>query len=101
MEDRVKKFCGAVNSVVSRLGGKVSSDQVWMKIVDTQLFPVLSYSSHFWNIDKASIARTVDVAYRKGIRRGFGMRSRESIRERLKARPRGRNGGLGHPVPSQ
>ncbi|XP_062508871.1 uncharacterized protein LOC134185096 [Corticium candelabrum] len=84
VEDRVKKFCGAVNSVVSRLGGKVLSNQVWMKIVDTQLFPVLSYGSHLWNIDKASITRTVDVAYQKGIRPGFGMRSRESIRDRLK-----------------
>ena len=41
VEDRVKKFCGAVNSVVPRLGGIVSSDQVWMKIVDTQLFSTI------------------------------------------------------------
>ena len=69
---------------MSRLGGKVSPDQVWIKIVDTQLFPLLSYGGHLWNIDKASIARTVDVAYRKGIRRGFRMTSKDSIREGLK-----------------
>ena len=83
-EDRIKEFCKPVNSVVSHVGGKVSSDKVWMKTVDTQLIPVLSYGSHLWNIDPASIATTVDAAYRKGIRRGFGMRSRESIHERLK-----------------
>ena len=45
MESRVRKYFGAINAVVSRLGGKASSDKSWIQIVDVQLFPVLSYGS--------------------------------------------------------
>ena len=38
VKSRVRKYFGAVNA---RLGGKVSSDKSWMRIVDVQLFPVI------------------------------------------------------------
>ena len=79
----LEKYFGAVNAAVSRLGGKVSSDKSWMRIVDVQLFQVLSYGSHMWNMGSASNVRMLNAAFRKGVRRGLGMKPRESIRERL------------------
>ena len=84
VESRIRKYFGAVNAVVSRLGGKVSSDKSWMRIVDVQLFPVLSYGSHMWNMGSASNVRMLNAAFREGVRRGLGMKPRESIRERFK-----------------
>ena len=46
VKERIKRYYGAVNSVVARLGGTCSNDSVWMKVTDTQLFPVLSYGCH-------------------------------------------------------
>ena len=43
VESRVRKCFRAVIATVSCLGGKVSSDKSWMRIVDVQLFPVLWY----------------------------------------------------------
>ena len=68
-------FFAAVNSVVSRLGGTCLNDDTWKKIVDTQLFPILSFGSHLWNLEKTSLSKTVDTCYRKGIRRGLAERS--------------------------
>ena len=42
VKEKIKSYYGAVNSVVARLGGTCSNDSVWMKVTDTQLFPVLS-----------------------------------------------------------
>ena len=77
------KFYGAVNTVVSRLGGVCSSDKVWMTIVEKQLFPVLAYGSHLWNYGKSSIVKKINAAYRRGIRKGLGMAQRESVCQRL------------------
>ena len=43
VKERIKRYYGAVNSVVASLGGTCSNDSVWMKVTDTQLFPVLTY----------------------------------------------------------
>ena len=75
---RIRKFLGAVNGVVSRLGGYCQNDDVWMKIVEAKLFPVLSFGSHLWSIEKSGIARMVNTAYRKGVGRGLGLRQRNS-----------------------
>ena len=40
-----RKFFGAVNSAVARMGGSCLSDSYWKKIVDIQLFPILSFGS--------------------------------------------------------
>ena len=42
VESRIKKYFAAVNSVVSRFGGEVVSDEVWMRILDVQLVPILT-----------------------------------------------------------
>ena len=54
-----------------------------MKVTDTQLFPVLSYGCHLWNMKNSSLITTVNTAFRKGIRKGLGIKSRDSISERL------------------
>ena len=51
VESRARKYFGAVHSVVSRLGGKVMSDETWMRIVDVQLLPILLYGCHLWDIE--------------------------------------------------
>lgn len=86
VEDRIRKFFSAVNGVVSRLGGCCYNDGVWLKLVESQLLPILSFGSHLWSIEKPSIARLVNTAYRKGVRRGLGMSQRDSISERLGSR---------------
>ena len=45
-EKRTKKFYAAVNAVVCRLRGASREEDVWRKVLDVQLFPVLSYGSH-------------------------------------------------------
>ena len=54
-----------------------------MKIMECQLFPVLAYGCHLWNFEKSSLVTSVNTAYRKGVRRGLGMRKSDSIVERL------------------
>ena len=48
-----------------------------MNIVDKQLFPVLAFGRNLWNFKKTSVVRTVDV------RKGLGMKQRESLSERF------------------
>ena len=65
------------------MDGPCLNDCVWKKLVEVQLFPILSYGSHLWNLEKKTVSNLVDVSYRKGIRRGIGFRQRVSVRERL------------------
>ena len=44
---------------------------------------MLSYRAHLWNLDKGMVRRTLDTAWRKAIRKRLGMKSCDSIRERL------------------
>ena len=44
-EKRTKKFYAAVNAVVCRLRGASREEDVWKKVLDVQLFPVLSYGT--------------------------------------------------------
>ena len=53
-----RKFFGAVNSAVARMGGSCLSDSTWKKIVDIQLFSISSFGSQLWNLDKTSTAKT-------------------------------------------
>ena len=83
VDDRIRRFFGAVNTSVARLGGKCFSELAWTTIMDAALFPVLTYGSHLWDLSRSTIAQSVNQAYRKGIRRGLCMRNRESVRDRL------------------
>lgn len=83
VERRVRRFYGAVNSVVSRLGGVCTNDRVWLNIVEKALFPVLNYGSHLWNFSRSSVTKAVNNAYRKGVRRGLGMAQRDSLCQRI------------------
>ena len=65
------------------MDGPCLNDCVWKKLVEAQLFSILSYGSHLWNLEKKTVSNLVDVSYRKGIRRGIGLRQRVSVRERL------------------
>ena len=78
--DVVRKFFGAVNSTVAKLGGFCTSDEAWMRIVDGKLFPALVYGCHLWEINWQ---KDNDMIYRRSVRRGLGMNSRESIRNRF------------------
>ena len=72
-----------MNSVISLLVGSCSKDGVWMTIMVSQLFAVLAYGCHLWNFER-SIGETYhNTVYGKGIRRGLGMRQRDSIVERI------------------
>ena len=83
LEARKRKFYAAVNGVIRRFGGSCSKYSVWMKIMKSQLFPVLAYGSHLWNFERSVVETSVNAAYRKGIRRGLGMRQRDYIVERI------------------
>ena len=48
-----------------------------------QLFPVLAYGSCLWDLQNGVTVRSVNRAYRRGIRRGLGMRDRDFITDRL------------------
>ena len=83
VKKRIQKYYGAVNSIISRLGGYCTSDKVWAKIIDVQLFPVLTYGSQLWDISKVSVIYSINTAYRKAIRLGLGMAQSASIRGRM------------------
>ena len=82
-EKRTKKFYAAVNAVVCRLRGASREEDVWKKVLDVQLFPVLSYGSHLWDLRKISLCHLLDSTWRKAIRKGLGMGFRDSISDRL------------------
>lgn len=58
-------------------------EQIWKKLFDRPLFPVLCYGSHLWGWYRICTCHSVDTASRKAIHKGSGMRSRDSITERL------------------
>ena len=68
---------------MARLGGVCGSDKIWTKIVDTQLYPILAFESHLWDVEKLVVCTTVNRAYRKGIGRDVGMRYQDSLRDRF------------------
>ena len=51
--------------------------------MESQLFPGLAFGSHLWNFERSVVETSVNTAYQKGIRRGLGMRQRDSIAERI------------------
>ncbi|XP_062521124.1 3-oxo-5-alpha-steroid 4-dehydrogenase 1-like [Corticium candelabrum] len=62
----------------------VSCDRkVWMEIVDRQLFPIMSYGCHLWDLERTDVKRVINMALRKGVRRGLGMKRDESICDRF------------------
>ena len=79
VEARVRKFFGGVNAVLGRIGSVCESQKVWMEIVDRQLFPILSYGCHLWELERTDVKMMINMALRKGVRRGLGMRRNESI----------------------
>ena len=83
IEARIRKFLGGVNGLVSKLGGVCRSEKVWTRLVEVQLFPILSYGCHMWELEKSSDVKMLNTAFRKGIRRGLGMRRCESICDRF------------------
>ena len=83
VDDRIRRFSGAVNTSVARLGGKCFSELAWTTIMDAALFPILTYGSHLCYRSRSTIAQSVNQSYRKGIRRGLCMRNRELGRDSL------------------
>ena len=59
------------------------SDETWMRIVDVQLLLILLYGCHLWDMESSTTVRSVNTAFRKGVRRGLGMNSRDSLHDRL------------------
>ena len=51
--------------------------------MERQLFPVLACGSHLWNFERSIVETSINIAYQKGIRRGLGMRQRDSIVKRI------------------
>ena len=50
-----------------------------MEIVDRQLFPIMSYGCHLWDLERTDVKRMINMALRKGVGRGLGMKRNESI----------------------
>ena len=55
-----------------------------MRIVDVQLLPILLYGCHLWDMESSTTVRSVNTAFRKGVRRGLWMKSRDSLHDRQK-----------------
>ena len=83
VEARVRKFFDGVNAVLGRIGGVCASQKVWMEIVDRQLFPIMAYGCHLWELERTDVKMMINMALRKGVRRGLGMRRNESICDRF------------------
>ena len=84
VEARIRIFFGVVNAVLEQIGGMCRSDKVWLEIVDMKRFPVLAFGSHLWDYDTSDVSYMVNHAFRKGVRRGLGMKKYEFIHDRLK-----------------
>ena len=69
--------------MLAQLGGSCLSDLTWTTIMDSQLSPVLTYGSHLWKLSRSSTVKMVNQGYKKGIRRGLGIRYRDSVQDRL------------------
>ena len=80
---RIGKFYGAANAVVGKLGLICREEEVWRQVVMKQLLPVLNYGSHRWNFSSRKVCSLVNSAWRRVIRKGLGIRQRESVRQRV------------------
>ena len=78
-DDRCRKFYGAVNAAIAKLGGYCMSDLAWKQIMEVQLFPVRAYGSCLGDLQNGVTVRSVNREYRRGICKGLGMRDRDSI----------------------
>ena len=83
VEARTRIFYGSVNGVVGKLLGVCRNENVWMGIMEMSLFPILSYGCHLWDLERTSVARILTRAFRRGSRRGLGLRRSESICDRF------------------
>ena len=82
VERRLRKLFAATNAVLGKLGGACKEEKTWRTVLDKQLFPVLAYGNHLWCFEKKCTCHAVNTAWRKVIRKGFGMNSRDSVCER-------------------
>ena len=66
-----------------KIGTMCESQNFWMEIIDRQLFPIMSYGCHLWDLDRTDVKRTINKALRKGVRKRLGMKMNESDFEYL------------------
>ena len=51
--------------------------------MDRQLFPILSYGCHLWDLSRHDVRNAINRGLRRGIRKGLGMKKCDSITDRL------------------
>ena len=78
LEDQRRRFCKAVNSVICN--GKGLSEEILLSVIRAQCLPILMYSSEVWRCNMEEL-RKVSVSYNNAIRRIFGFKKFESVKE--------------------
>ena len=69
-------FLGTVNSVTT-------DSTLWSKIMYSVLLPVLGYGSELWNLESPNTKHVLHQTWRRGFRRGLGLKKYSSLTEAL------------------
>ena len=75
-EERRRKFCGAVNAIISH---NMLSEECYMHILGTLCVPILRYSASAWSCARASLHR-ISVSFNDAVRKIFHYNRWESVR---------------------
>ena len=79
-EERHRKFCGAVNVIVSH---NMLSEECYMHILDTQCVLILMYDASVWSCARKSLRR-ISVSFNDAVRKIFHYNRWESVRAVLR-----------------
>ena len=79
-EERQRKFCGAVNAIISH---NMLSEECYMHILCTQCVPILMYGASVWSCARESLRR-IGTSFNDAVRKIFHYNRWESVKAILR-----------------
>ena len=78
---RCRRFYSAVFCILGLVPGVGIQPQVWKKIMDSILRPILAYGNELWRLRTSGVASVLHATWRRGFRRGLRISDRTSLKE--------------------
>ena len=80
VQDRKRKFFGAVNNILSN--GRGLSEECLIELIHKQCLPILTYGCFNWKLNNEG-KRQISVCFNRAMRKIFGYRDYESVKDIL------------------
>ncbi len=77
VDERRRKFCAAVNSVISKSYNM--SEEVVVHVVKMQCLPILTYGCCVWKLNNSEVQK-LSVCFNNAYRKNFGYKLYESVK---------------------